>query len=208
MRAVAYALGGVAGALAALGHHALAARLFGASEALHESLGVPFDVETFDLQRAFGLPEPWAAEATTFGVAQRLRDALGNRRASVRRTVMDRALIDTAWHAGRTVGERGGFRWKDGTGQRWEEFLAEVDVAVATFLSPAMSSPDAPPAGLTPRELEVLRLLADGRANRAIADQLSLSERTVENHVLHILTKLGVDSRTAAATWAVRQGLV
>jgi predicted ATPase len=79
MRAVAYALGGVAGALAGLGHHELAARLFGLSEALHEDLGVPFAVETFDRQRAFGLPEPWAAEHTSFGVAQRLRDALGNR---------------------------------------------------------------------------------------------------------------------------------
>jgi DNA-binding NarL/FixJ family response regulator len=63
------------------------------------------------------------------------------------------------------------------------------------------------PGGLSPRETEVLRLLAGGRSNRAIAESLSISERTVENHVFHILAKLGVDSRTAAATWAVRQGL-
>ena len=54
---------------------------------------------------------------------------------------------------------------------------------------------------------EVPRLLVEGRSNRAIAETLSLSERTVENHVLHILTKLGLESRIAAATYAVRQGL-
>jgi hypothetical protein len=43
-----------------------------------------------------------------------------------------------------------------------------------------------------------------GRSNREIAEHLSIGQRTVENHVLHILTKPGVDSRTAAATWAVR----
>lgn len=61
--------------------------------------------------------------------------------------------------------------------------------------------------GLTRREQEVLRLLTEGRSNRAIADALSLSERTVEAHVLHILAKLRLESRTAAATWAVRHGL-
>jgi DNA-binding CsgD family transcriptional regulator len=70
-----------------------------------------------------------------------------------------------------------------------------------------LPAPEAPPAGLTPRELEVLRLLAEGRANRAIADQLSLSERTVENHVRHILDKLDLGSRTAVVAWAVRHGL-
>ncbi len=52
-----------------------------------------------------------------------------------------------------------------------------------------------------------LRLLAEGRSNRAIADILSLSERTVENHVFHILTKLELESRAAAAAYAVRHGL-
>jgi len=82
--------------------------------------------------------------------------------------------------------------------------LLALAQSLATVPSP---SPDAPPAGLTPREFEVLRLLAEGHSNRAIADHLSLSERTIENHVLHILTKVGVDSRTAAAAWAIRTGL-
>jgi DNA-binding CsgD family transcriptional regulator len=60
---------------------------------------------------------------------------------------------------------------------------------------------------LTPREMEVVRLLAQGLTNRTIAESLSISQRTVENHVLHILDKLELDSRTAAATWAVREGI-
>jgi DNA-binding NarL/FixJ family response regulator len=62
-------------------------------------------------------------------------------------------------------------------------------------------------AGLTRRELEVLRLLAAGHANREIADALFLSHRTVTTHVGHIFAKLGVDSRTAAAAYALRHGL-
>ena len=59
----------------------------------------------------------------------------------------------------------------------------------------------------SPREVEVLHLVAAGRSNRAIAEDLSISERTVENHVFHILTKLGVSSRTAAAAWAIRHNV-
>jgi predicted ATPase/DNA-binding CsgD family transcriptional regulator len=60
---------------------------------------------------------------------------------------------------------------------------------------------------LTPREMEILRLLADGLPDREIAAALSISLRTVNGHVTHLLTKLGVESRTAAATLAVRNGL-
>ncbi len=61
--------------------------------------------------------------------------------------------------------------------------------------------------GLTPREREVLIELAAGHSNRVIGEHLSISERTVEAHVLHILTKLCLGSRTAAAAWAIRHGL-
>ena len=61
---------------------------------------------------------------------------------------------------------------------------------------------------LTARELDVLRLLATGRANKEIAAALSLSERTARTHVSSILGKLGLNSRTQAALWAVREGLV
>jgi LuxR family transcriptional regulator, maltose regulon positive regulatory protein len=61
---------------------------------------------------------------------------------------------------------------------------------------------------VTPREREVLRLLAEGLTNREIAERLVLSEHTVHRHVANILRKLGLPSRTAAATEAVRSGLL
>jgi len=61
---------------------------------------------------------------------------------------------------------------------------------------------------LSPRETEVLELVAEGLANKEIAAALSISENTVKTHVRHILDKLGLRSRTEAATYAVHQGLV
>jgi DNA-binding NarL/FixJ family response regulator len=61
---------------------------------------------------------------------------------------------------------------------------------------------------LTARELEVLRLLARGLANKRVALELGISERTVKTHVSSILAKLGVTDRTQAALYAVREHLV
>jgi DNA-binding NarL/FixJ family response regulator len=61
---------------------------------------------------------------------------------------------------------------------------------------------------LTARELEVLRLLARGLANKRIAYDLGISERTVKTHVSSIFAKLGVTDRTQAALYAVREHLV
>ena len=64
------------------------------------------------------------------------------------------------------------------------------------------------PEALTERETEVLRLIARGLANREIAGELSIDEATVKSHVHHILSKLNVRSRTQAALYAVRVGLL
>ncbi|MBN9613489.1 MAG: response regulator transcription factor, partial [Actinobacteria bacterium] len=61
---------------------------------------------------------------------------------------------------------------------------------------------------LTDREVEVLRLLATGAANKEIARTLFVSEATVKTHVAHILTKLGVDSRSKAIHLAQETGLI
>jgi DNA-binding NarL/FixJ family response regulator len=64
------------------------------------------------------------------------------------------------------------------------------------------------PDGLTPREVEVLCVLARGRTNRVIAEELFISEKTVASHVSHIFTKLGVTSRAAATAYAYDHDLV
>ena len=63
------------------------------------------------------------------------------------------------------------------------------------------------PANLTARELEVLRLLVEGRSNREIAEQLFISNKTASVHVTNLLAKLGVHSRLEAAAMARRLGL-
>ena len=60
---------------------------------------------------------------------------------------------------------------------------------------------------LTPRELEVLRLIARGRSNKRIALELGVAEKTVKTHVGHVLAKLDLTDRTQAALYAVREGL-
>jgi DNA-binding NarL/FixJ family response regulator len=71
-----------------------------------------------------------------------------------------------------------------------------------------LAAGEAPSAHLTPRERDVLAGIARGRANREIARDLGLAEKTVKTHVSAILTKLGVQDRTQAALYAVRTGLV
>ena len=60
---------------------------------------------------------------------------------------------------------------------------------------------------LTPRETQVLRLIAMGLSNREIADSLEISVETVKEHVQNLLRKLSLNDRTQAAVWALRHGL-
>jgi HD-GYP domain-containing protein (c-di-GMP phosphodiesterase class II) len=64
------------------------------------------------------------------------------------------------------------------------------------------------PAGLTERELEVLRVLVRGESNQAIADNLGISAKTVDHHIQHIYQKAGVRSRAAATVWAFEHDLI
>jgi DNA-binding NarL/FixJ family response regulator len=61
---------------------------------------------------------------------------------------------------------------------------------------------------LSPREVDVLRLIAAGNANKLIADQLSIGEATVKRHVTNILSKLGANDRTHAVTIGLRRGII
>ena len=183
VRAICIGLDGIAGSLAALSLHAPAARLSGAREALSLATGFHFELECPGRQRASGLPEPWTRDddpGTTY--QDFLRALAGNHPLP---PIRDPAAIAAHWEAGR---------------------LLSLEQAVAEALAVQVGALPSPNSShcLSPREVEVLRLVAEGASNRRIAGRLSISERTVDHHVLHILTKLGLESRTAAAVWAVR----
>ena len=84
----------------------------------------------------------------------------------------------------------------------------QLSPEAAARLMREMRAPEPSPEPLTERETEVLVLLAKGRANKEIARDLIIGEKTVKTHVSNILGKLGVQSRTQAALHAVRNGLV
>lgn len=83
------------------------------------------------------------------------------------------------------------------------DFLASLEIADS--VQPAPVTPD---ASLTPREIEVLRMLAEGLANKNIAWKLGISEHTVKFHITSIFTKLHVSSRAEAVATGMRRGLI
>lgn len=121
-----------------------------------------------------------------------------------------------------------GYLTKDTTGEALMAAVREVaagrtvlDAAVqarlvALLREPASDSPAVPAAesplddgreGLTPREIDVVRLVADGLSNKQIARRLFVSEATVKTHLNHVLAKLDVEGRPGLVAWAWRQGL-
>jgi DNA-binding NarL/FixJ family response regulator len=86
----------------------------------------------------------------------------------------------------------------------------QIDPLVARRLMSSLHEPrhDDQMSELTSRELDVLRLVAAGKPNKQIAAELAISERTARTHVSRVLRKLRLSSRTQAALWAVREGLV
>ncbi len=84
-----------------------------------------------------------------------------------------------------------------------------AEAALASLAAvPDTTALDAPAQPLTPREIEVLHMLAEGLGNKIVARRLGISEHTVKFHVGSIFSKLNVSSRTEAVTVGVRQGLV
>jgi non-specific serine/threonine protein kinase len=100
--------------------------------------------------------------------------------------------------------------WAAGRALSLDEALEEARqvTAVSSPDPSAKTQQQATSVALTRRERDVLRLVADGRTDREIAADLFISERTVEWHLTNVFQKLGVDTRTAAATQAVRSSLI
>jgi excisionase family DNA binding protein len=142
-----------------------------------------------------------AAAARWYGAEERVREALGVVSAAPRcdedaqavttaREALGKAGFAAAWAAGRAAS----------AGQVIADMLGALAEPEAAGAGPAAS-------GLSPREREVLRLLAAGQTDRQIADALFITRRTASKHVSAVLAKLGVASRTAAAAAAHRDRL-
>ena len=89
-----------------------------------------------------------------------------------------------------------------------EAITLALGMTVTNNVSAAGTSSSSPTRPLTARQLEVLRLISEGRTDRDIAAALSIGHRTAQDHVVNLLNKLGVANRTEAAALAVRNGLI
>ncbi|MCC6792117.1 MAG: tetratricopeptide repeat protein [Thermomicrobiales bacterium] len=158
--------------------------------------------------------------SATLAVAARIAVARGRPRQAARLASVAAAVAGPAGHVDDAITSLGSrlrehlgpaaFEEAWATGATWS-----LDEAVADALT-VDGPPEAAPAstesrqshGLTARELDVLRLIADGWPDREIARELFVSQRTVNGHVGNIFNKLSVSSRAAAAAYAVRHGLI
>jgi non-specific serine/threonine protein kinase len=113
------------------------------------------------------------------------------------RAALSEAAFAGAWEAGRALTP----------GQVLADAVI-TGVPNAHSAATALASGPGSDAGLSPRELEVLRLIVAGRTDKEIAEELFISPRTAQGHVAHIFAKLNVSSRTAAATTALQASLV
>ena len=158
------------------------------------------DVVLMDLR----MPRCDGVEAT-----RRLRERAPDSKVIVLTTYADDRSVLEALRAGAR-----GFLTKDAGAEEIERAIAAVvrgdaaiDPAVQHHLVEAVAAAPELPHGLTPREAEVLALIAEGLTNAEIADRLVVAEATVKSHVNHLFTKTGVRDRAQAVAWAYRHGL-
>jgi predicted ATPase/DNA-binding CsgD family transcriptional regulator len=143
--------------------------------------------------------------ARLFGASQ----ALWERHGFGQPATLERPRLEQAMAPARTqlTAEAFAAAWAAGRGLSLDQAIAEALAVAKKFTSDSRPDQRAP-AGLTSRELEVLRLIVEGLANKEIAESLGISRHTVSKHIEAIFSKLDVSSRTAAATFASRHKLV
>jgi DNA-binding CsgD family transcriptional regulator len=149
----------------------------------------------------------WAA--SLLGAAEALRETLDTPLPSVYRAGYERSVAASSHHLGEKVFAS---VWAQGRSMTLKQVLAAVTKMPMTVLAEPLSAPLATiptyPNGLTAREVEVLRLVAQGLTDVQVADQLVLSRYTVSTHLHSIYNKLEVTSRAAATRFAVEHHLV
>jgi len=143
--------------------------------------------------------------ARFWGAAEALRETIGAPLTPVDRRAHERH--QSAIRA-ETRPERWAEAWAAGRASSIDELVAEALDDVAEEPKTGDGQSDEYPAGLTAREIDVLRLIAEGLSNAEAGERLHISPRTVGQHLRSIFGKLGVNSRTAAARFAIEQGLV
>ena len=187
----------------------------GAKTALAELHGIAALVATKPLRAAASLAEGYVAlaERKADDARRHLEDAVDLFLQSGAPFEVARARIELA----RALGDLGRQDSAHAEAQRAVDLLtelhAELEIARARTLMAALKAPPesaaAPkPAGLTAREIEVLKLVAEGLNNQEIAVRLFVSEHTVHRHVANIFSKLSVSSRAAAVAQAARKGIL
>lgn len=158
-----------------------------------------------------------AALAPLVGAHHERLDGAGYHRGSAAPLQDLRVRVLAAADAYRAMREPRPHRPALDPGAAERELLSEVDSrrldpdAVTAVLGAAGHAAVAarePPAGLSPREVEVLALVAEGCTNRQIAERLVISRRTAEHHVQHVYAKIGVSSRPAASLFAIEHDLL
>jgi predicted ATPase/DNA-binding CsgD family transcriptional regulator len=144
--------------------------------------------------------------ARLLGAADALLEAIGATRPTGARS----ADYENHARAARDALDNDDFSaaWSEGRALTLDDAAAEAIAFTPIIGAAVTAAPDPGTGSLSPRELEVLRLMAKGLTNQEIADALFVSRRTVSTHVTGILTKLNASSRSAAAVYAVRHGLV
>jgi predicted ATPase/DNA-binding NarL/FixJ family response regulator len=206
----AYATGMLGLAWHACGDRRRAAELCGESLASHRTVVDPWETAHVLEQVALLATETreHARAARLLGAAETVYATTGTARLPYRidvaasaRTAAQAALGPDDYAAARNAGLELPLQ------RAIEEGLSAVAAIEGRLPSPG-SLPEAGNGGLTPRELEVLRLLVSGRSDREIAGVLFVSRRTIQTHVASILTRLGAVNRTEAAAIAVRDHLV
>jgi non-specific serine/threonine protein kinase len=190
------------------GDDAEAARLYGESLGLWRELGDYWRMsrQLIDLAEVAADNGQFEHAARLLGAAEAINEPIGASESFVDDSARQRTLQLTSEHLTTEAFDRA---WAAGQAMSLEAAVAMAMAPLATDHAPAERIPSSDPGhGLTARELEVLELLTAGRSDREIAETLFISRRTAQGHVASIFNKFGVNSRTAAATAALRAGLV